>query len=249
MNQEYTYADATLKAYHRLIEWHEDKKAQMYSALADLQTTRTIKDFMWRKVYLMKIMVYLPLRTNLCPFCIALDGPGSVCASCQYGQIKGRCCREEGVYDIITDREISVLNALDMYLPTAETYQRMPKVEDLPESSSLRSCIDAVASSVHDITRETDDILFNVDDIYSFMCMKAGYMLTTMRHLPIQSDACPFCKEFFVTGGYNSSFARCVSVECPYAITHRNCYDDAGAYRRLKKTIYNLEQAITMYPL
>lgn len=249
MYQKYTYADATLKAYPTLIEWHENKKAQMYSALADLQTARTIKDFMWRKVYLMKIMVYLPLRTDLCPFCIALDGPGSVCASCQYGQIKGRCSREEGVYGNIIDREISVLNALDMYLPTAETYQRMPKVEDLPESSSLRSCIDAVASSVHDITRETDDILFKVDDIYSFMRMKADYMLTTMRYLPLQSDACPFCKEFFVTGGDDSPHARCVSVKCPYAITHGNCYDDAGAYRRLKKTIYDLEQAIMKYPL
>ena len=156
----------------------------------------------------------------------------------------------EGVYDNIEDHKTSVLNALDMYLPTAETYQRMPKVEDLPESSSLRSCIDAVASSVHDIIRETDDILFKeVDDIYHFMCMKADYMLATMLYLPIQSDACPFCKEFFVPGEYDSSLAYCISVECPYAITHRNCYDDAGAYRRLKKTIYDLEQAIMKYPL
>lgn len=249
MYQKCPYADATLKAYHTLIEWHKNKKAQMYNALAYLQMSRTIKDFMQRKVYLIKEMISLPLRTDLCPFCIALGGPGSVCTSCQYGQIKGRCCREEGVYDIIIDHKTSVLDALGMYLPTAETYQRMPKMEDLPESRGLRSCIDAVASSVHDITRETDDILFEVDDIYSFMCMKTDYMLTTMRHLPIQSDACPFCKEFFVTGGDDSPLARCVSVECPYAITHGNCYDDAGAYRRLRKTIYDFEQAIMKYLL
>lgn len=217
-------------------------------ALADLQTTRTIEDFMRGKVCLIKKMVTLPLHTGLCPFCIALGGPSNVCTSCQYGQIKGRC-GGEGVYDNIIDREIRVLNALDMYLPTAETYQHMPKVEDLPELRSVWSCMDAVASSVHDITRETDDILFKVDDIYSFMRMKADYMLATMKHLPIQSDACPFCKEFFVIDWHDFPHTRCVSVECPYAITHGNCYDDARVYRWLKKTIYNLEQAIRKYPL